>query len=402
MKIFNTFTNKMEIFIPIKNKQVSMYVCGPTVYDEPHLGHARSEVTFDLIRRYLEFKGYNVCYVHNYTDISEKIVKRSSELNIPLKKCAEENIIRYEKMQSELFVKEPTYKPRVTEEINTIISLIKILEKKGFTYIKNGNVFFDSSKIDDTYFNLFLKPDEMDKQREQQDEILLWIKKKEGFPLWNSPWGDGRPGWHIECSAICMKYLGATVDIHGGGIDLKRPHHQFEIIQSESATGKKFSNYWIHNGLLAINNVKVSKSLENQIKIEYIFKKYPTKSLRYYFFRSNYIEKLNFTEDDLKKASDEREKIQSFFIKLKHYKNIANEEEDFKFLLSKINEFYTAMDLNFNTNLAIKHLLELINVFQQKMRENHLISKKCINQFLSFRKDINSFLVIFDEDKKNR
>jgi len=416
IKIFNDLKNELEEFKPIKEGLVTMYVCGVTVYDSPHLGHARSAVAFDLIRKYFEYRGYRVKFVMNYTDVDDKMINRANERGITIYELAQENIAKYEDMQRALFIKSPTVKPRATDEIPDMIKLIKKLEKKGFTYESQGSVYFDTSKMEN-YKSLFQKKDasehedgeeelftqsEFADDKKNIEDFVLWKKEKPGEPSWDSPWGKGRPGWHIECSVMSMKYLGNTIDIHGGGKDLKRPHHQNEIAQSESATGKTFVHYWMHNGFLNIDNTKMSKSLGNFISLMDMLKNHSGIFLRYYFISSYYQRPLNFSMDKMDQALLSLKKIQRFYLKLKEYpaykpkkatkksKAISEHEkeiEEFK------KQFLEAMDTDFNSPKALGYLFSLINYFNKAIfiKKNQL-SEQIKDDLVQFLDGIDSFL----------
>jgi cysteinyl-tRNA synthetase len=435
LKVFNDLTNQMEEFQPLNPPNVLMYVCGPTVYDVPHLGHARSEVAFDMIRKYLEYKGFSVKYVHNYTDIDDKMIVRANQEEIDIYTLAERNIKAYERMQEALFVKEPTVKPRATEEIEPIIKLIQKLEENNYIYESGGSIYFDTAKMD-SYNSLFRTkkkkikenneendPEELDDteaftqsnyvdEKRNIEDFVLWKKKKEGEPFFESPWGEGRPGWHIECSAMSMKYLGDSIDIHGGGKDLKNPHHQNEIAQSECANGQLFSKYWLHNGFLNIDNTKMSKSLGNFIPLEELLEKYSGEVIRYFFLNSYYQRPMNFSTDKLDQAQQSYKRIQKFYYKLKNYSNIleknqidenkSKEVSTERFKVSNYQEqladdnlkfFFKALDDDFNTAKAIGYLFTLINDFsKQVLNKNLPILKNVKKKILAFMDQTHSFL----------
>ncbi|MHA1335106.1 MAG: cysteine--tRNA ligase, partial [Promethearchaeota archaeon] len=291
MIIYNSLTFRKEEFKPINPNEVLIYVCGPTVYDSPHLGHAKSAVVFDIIRRYLEYKGYNVKLVKNYTDIDDKIINRANEKGISYKELSEYYIKEYEDIMKLLNIKKDYKNPRATEVIDFMIEIIKGLIDKGYAYESNGSVYFDVSKFPN-YNNIFINVSEKEgyieeiseneidngdlelEEKRNRKDFALWKKSKPNEPYWESPWGKGRPGWHIECTAMSIKYLGETLDIHGGGQDLKFPHHRNEIAQSEAYTGKKFANYFVHNGFVNVNNEKMSKSLGNFFLVSEVAQKY--------------------------------------------------------------------------------------------------------------------------------
>jgi cysteinyl-tRNA synthetase len=413
IKIFNDLKNKLEEFKPIKENSVSMYVCGVTVYDSPHLGHARSAVAFDLIRKYLEYKGYRVKYVMNYTDVDDKMINRANERGISIFELAQESIAQYEEMQRALFIKSPTVKPRATDEIPDMIKFIKKLDKKGFTYESQGSIYFDTSKMEN-YKGLFQKKDvsEQDteddqftqsdfaKDKKNVEDFVLWKKEKPGEPSWDSPWGKGRPGWHIECSTMAMKYLGKTIDIHGGGRDLKRPHHQNEIAQSESVTGKTFVNYWMHNGFLNIDDTKMSKSLGNFISLMDMLKKHSGVFLRYYLINSYYQRPINFSMDKMDQTLQSLKKIQRFYQNLNEYSSVKGKDSSIKGISEHKNQieefkkqFIDAMDIDFNSPKAMGYLFSIINYFNKNIfiKKNQL-SNKIKEDLIEFLDGIDNFL----------
>lgn len=305
MKIFNTMTRKKDEFVPLKDKTVSMYVCGSTVYDYIHIGNARPMVVFDTLRRYLEYKGYEVKYVQNFTDIDDKMIKRANESGITVKELGDRFINEFYTDAKGLGIMPATVNPRATEHINDIIDLIKRLEEKGHAYNVDGDVYFDiesfpgygrlrGQNLDD--LNMGARIDVNSVKKNPMD-FALWKSKKEGEPYWQSPWGEGRPGWHIECSAMSMKYLGETFDIHAGGLDLIFPHHENEIAQSECCTGKQFSRYWMHNGYIQVNGEKMSKSLGNFVTVRQVSQKYDLEVLRMFILQVQYRNPINYTDD---------------------------------------------------------------------------------------------------------
>ena len=271
MKLYNTLSRKKEEFKPIEEGKVKMYVCGPTVYNFIHIGNARPFIIFDTLRRYLEYRGYDVTFVQNFTDVDDKIIKRGHEENITPEEVANKYINEYFVDADGLGIKRASVHPRVTDNIEQIIAFVKELEDKGYAYAVNGDVYFDTKKFKDYGKLSGIKQEELEAgarievndQKRHPMDFVLWKAKKEGEPGWASPWGEGRPGWHIECSVMSNRYLGETIDIHAGGQDLKFPHHENEIAQSEARSGKNFSNYWLHNEYINVNNEKMSKSLGN-------------------------------------------------------------------------------------------------------------------------------------------
>jgi len=368
--ITNTLTNEKEEFKPLEDRVVKMYVCGPTVYDHAHIGHARSAVVFDVIRRWLEYRGYRVIFVRNYTDIDDKIIRRAHEEGIPWYEVSEKYIKSYEEDMEALNVKEPTYKPRVTEHIREIIEMIDGLIRKGYAYEADGDVYFSVRKfpeygklskrnLDELLAGARIEPGE--KKRDPLD-FALWKKSKEGEPGWESPWGIGRPGWHIECSVMSMKYLGETMDIHGGGLDLIFPHHENEIAQSEAYTGKPFARYWIHNGFVMVNREKMSKSLGNFFTVKEILREFSPNVLRFFLLTVHYRSPIDFSKERLEDAERAFERIVNF-VKSAVVIEGLKESEGEGALLQVSNyrrEFESAMDDDFNTAKAFGALFELI------------------------------------------
>ena len=360
LKLYNTLTRKKENFKPIKKNSVQMYVCGPTVNDVPHLGHARQQITFDILRKYLKFSGYEVKFVSNITDIEDKIINKANELGEDIKELTERNFKAHMEDYGKIGIDKPDVQPRATEYVPEMINLIKRLEEKGYTYvIKNDGVYFDISKFKD-YGKLSHQKIEdliagkrvnVKEGKKHQEDFVLWKFSKPGEPSWNSPWGKGRPGWHIECSAMSEKILGLPFDIHGGGQDLIFPHHEDEIAQSEAATGKKFVNYWVHNGMVNVDNVKMSKSLGNFKTIRDLLKDYNGKVIRYFVLSSHYRKPVDFSKNTLDDAKNAYERLKNIISYLKEDKEINT-----KYL----KEFRDAMDDDLNTPEALAVLWKLV------------------------------------------
>lgn len=379
MKIYNTLTNKKEEFVPVHEGKVGMYVCGPTVYNYIHIGNARPMVVFDTVRRYFEYKGYDVNYVSNFTDVDDKIIKKALEEGVAASEISEKYIKECEKDMQALNVKEATHHPKATEEIDGMIEMIQELIDKGFAYEKNGTVYFRTRKFDH-YGQLSNKNlDDMmagiriavSDEKDDAMDFVLWKPKKEGEPSWPSPWGEGRPGWHIECSVMSRKYIGDTIDIHAGGEDLIFPHHENEIAQSEACNGEKFANYWMHNGFLNIDNKKMSKSAGNFFTVREIGEKYPLQVIRFFMLSAHYRSPLNFSDTLVEAAKNGLERIltavdhlrdlledkkgQSADLSEKDEKNM----EEAKALVAK---FEASMEDDFNTADAIAAVFELVKL----------------------------------------
>jgi cysteinyl-tRNA synthetase len=364
IRIFNTFTSKKEDFKPITKNHVKMYVCGMTVYDDCHVGHARVLVVFDLIYRWFLNYGYDVQYVRNITDIDDKIINKSNDQGCKFNELTDKYIDSMHVDSKALNVIPPTFQPKATEAIQSMIKMIGILVDKGFAYIgKNGDVFFEIAKFKD-YGKLSKKNVDdldagsrvkIDDNKKSFGDFVLWKLSKENEPSWESPWGKGRPGWHIECSAMSSDILGESFDIHGGGQDLIFPHHENEIAQSESCHGHKMANYWIHNGFVNVDDEKMSKSLGNFFTLKNVLKKYSGEVIRFFVYKSHYRSPLNYSDQNLNDAKVAVEKI---YIALRPYKCIQVDLDWSKASLSKIKD---ALDDDFNSPKAISIIFELIN-----------------------------------------
>ena len=310
MKLYNTLSRKKEEFVSIEPGKVKMYSCGPTVYDYFHIGNARPFIMFDVLRRYLEYKGYEVTFVQNFTDIDDKVINRANKDGVGFSDVAERFIREYYVDAEGLGIKKATYHPRATENIDAIIDIISTLEKKGLAYEAGGDVYFRARAFEG-YGKLSHQPiDELEsgariavgEQKEDPIDFALWKAAKPGEPSWSSPWGEGRPGWHIECSAMSRRYLGETIDIHSGGIDLCFPHHENEIAQSEGASGKPFAHYWLHNAFLNIDNRKMSKSLGNFFTVREAAKTYGYDAIRFFMLSAHYRSPINYSQESLEQA----------------------------------------------------------------------------------------------------
>lgn len=373
MKILNTLTRRKEEFVPINEGKVGIYVCGPTVYDYIHIGNARPMIVFDTLRRYLEYKGYDVNYVSNFTDVDDKIIKRANEEGVDASVISERYIAEVKKDMAALNVREATTHPKATEEIPDMIEMVKTLIEKGYAYEVNGTVYFRTRKFKD-YGKLSKKNiDDLRSgnrdllvsgvdEKEDPLDFVLWKPKKEGEPSWPSPWGDGRPGWHLECSVMSKKYIGDVIDIHAGGEDLIFPHHENEIAQSEAANGTEFARYWMHNGFLKINNEKMSKSLGNFFTVREIAEKYPLQVIRFFMLSAHYRSPLNFSADLVEASKNGLERILTAVDRLKSIsgtegevdKAVADEMDAF------VKKYEAAMDDDLNTADAISVIFELV------------------------------------------
>lgn len=385
LKIYNTLTKKKEEFKPIDPPNVSMYVCGPTVYDYFHIGNARSFIMADMIRRYLQYKDFNVKYVMNITDVEDKIIKKSNEENRSTKKVSEEYTKAFLDDINRLGIKKATVFPKATDHMDDIIKMIKELEENGKAYSVNGNVYYDVDKFDGYGKLSGKKTDdlesgsrvEVNKEKRNPLDFSLWKKAKEGEPSWESPWGKGRPGWHIECSAMSCKHLGDTFDIHAGGNDLIFPHHENEIAQSEGANEKQFVNYWIHFGFLNINEEKMSKSLGNFFTAREILEKYSAEAIRLLFAQTHYSGPLNFNEELLQSANKGLEKFYNLAEKIEEEiaKNKTGEVPEFD-----IDKYYfgfeNAMNDNFNSPQAVAIIFDFVRDANKVISRSENIDKE--------------------------
>ena len=378
MKVFNTLTKKKEEFVPLEEGKVRMYVCGPTVYNYIHIGNARPMIVFDTVRRYFEYKGYDVNYVSNFTDVDDKIIKKAIEEQVSAQEISQRYIAECKKDMAGMNVKPATKHPLATEEICGMVEMISELIEKGYAYEKNGTVYFSTRKFKD-YGKLSHKNlDDLrsggrsllvsgEDEKEDPLDFVLWKPKKEGEPFWKSPWSDGRPGWHIECSVMSRKYLGEQIDIHAGGEDLIFPHHENEIAQSEAANGKEFARYWMHNAFLNIDNRKMSKSLGNFRTVREISEQYDLQVLRFFMLSAHYRSPLNFSAELMEASKNGLERIINATDNLKHLiasvaaeEMSAEEKEAFSKTDAYVEEFEKAMDDDFNTADAIAAIFELV------------------------------------------
>ena len=387
IKIYNTLTRTKEEFKPIEEGKVSMYVCGPTVYNYIHIGNARPMIVFDTVRRYFLYKGYEVNYVSNFTDVDDKIIKESIQENKSAQDVAEFYIAECKKDMEAMNIMPATKNPRATEEIDGMIEMIQTLIDKGYAYVVSDGTVYYKTRSFAGYGKLSHKNiDDLEGGHrdikvtgdEKQDplDFVLWKPKKEGEPFWKSPWCDGRPGWHIECSVMSKRYLGNTIDIHAGGEDLIFPHHENEIAQSEAANGVPFAHYWMHNGFLNIDNRKMSKSLGNFLLVREILKRYNPDVLRFFMLSAQYRSPLNYSEELMESAKSGLERIRTCGDRLKDL--IANapaeqmsEDEDSLLDTTKeyVTDFENAMDDDFNTADAIAAIFDLVKFANTKLDE---------------------------------
>lgn len=387
MKIYNTMTRRKEEFVPIREGKVGIYVCGPTVYDYIHIGNARPMIVFDTLRRYLTYKGYEVNYVSNFTDVDDKIIKRANEEGVDSTVISERYIAEVKKDMCAMNVQEATTHPKATEEIPDMIALVETLIEKGYAYEVNGTVYFRTRQFKDygklSHKNLddlrsgnrSLKVSGEDEKEDSLD-FVLWKPKKEGEPFWNSPWGEGRPGWHLECSCMSKKYIGDVIDIHAGGEDLIFPHHENEIAQSEAANGTEFARYWMHNAFLKINNEKMSKSLGNFFTVREISEKYPLQVIRFFMLSAHYRSPLNFSDDLVEAAKNGLERILTAYEKVTDVAKkstvpaMSAEEEEAVVKIEELKKKYeAAMDDDLNTADAISVIFELVKLLNTTVND---------------------------------
>lgn len=385
MRFYNTMSNKIEEFETIENGKVKMYVCGPTVYNYIHLGNARPIIVFDTLARYFKYRGYDVTYIQNFTDVDDKIIKRANEEGISVKEVTEKYIKGFFEDIEPLNISDDIVRPKVTENMPEIIEIIKKLIDEGFAYEKDGNVFFEVKKFEEYGSLSNQKIDELEigarvdimEEKNNPLDFALWKRKKEGEPYWDSPWGQGRPGWHIECSAMAKKYLGDTFDIHGGGQDLVFPHHENEIAQSRCAYHGNFANYWLHNGFIQVNGDKMSKSLGNFFLLREILGKFPGNVVRLFILGTHYRKPINFSMDNME---DSRKTLKNIVTSMNNFSEIIekfsgkgshegevsdntgnNSTNEFK---EKVNEldkkFMEAMDEDMNTPQALAVIFDQI------------------------------------------
>ncbi len=389
MRIFNTMTRQKEEFIPNNPDEVKIYACGPTVYNYIHIGNARPLCVFDVLRRYLEYKGYNVKFVQNFTDVDDKIIKRANEEGITFEEVSKKYIEEFWTDANGLNFKKASVHPKATENIDEIINIIKTLEEKGYAYAVDGDVYFRTLKFKE-YGKLSHQPIEdlqsgariaIGEKKENPLDFALWKAAKEGEPYWDSPWGKGRPGWHIECSAMNKRFLGDTIDIHCGGQDLIFPHHENEIAQSECANGCTFSKYWMHNGYINVDNVKMSKSLGNFKTVREIANVYGYEVIRYFLISSHYRSPINYSLEIIEQCKSALERLytcrESLDFALKNAKDIPDDEELIKKLNSHREQFITAMDDDLNTADGVAAVFELVKDINTSILDKEVSKNVC-------------------------
>ena len=390
MKIFNTMTRRKEEFVPLDKNEVKIYACGPTVYNYIHIGNARPLCVFDVLRRYLEYRGYNVRFVQNFTDVDDKIIKRANEEGLTFEEVSKKYIEEFWTDAHGLNFKDATVHPKATENIDEIINIIKTLEEKGYAYAVDGDVYYRTLKFKD-YGKLSHQPIEdlqsgariaIGEKKENPLDFALWKAAKEGEPYWDSPWGKGRPGWHIECSAMNKRYLGDSIDIHCGGKDLVFPHHENEIAQSEAANDAPFAKYWMHNGYINVDNVKMSKSLGNFKTVREIANVYGYEVIRYFLISSHYRSPINYSIDIIEQCQSALDRLytcrESLDFAIKNAKSdIDDDEEILKLIASAKDEFIKAMDDDLNTADGIAAVFNLVSTINTEIINKEVSLNVC-------------------------
>lgn len=417
LQLYNTLTNQKERFEPLNPGKVTMYVCGPTVYNYIHIGNARSAVAFDTIRRYLEYRGFEVNYVSNFTDVDDKIIKASQEMNLSVKEITEKFINAFYEDTSVLNIKKATLNPRVMDNMDDIIKFIEVLVQKGYAYESAGDVYYKTRKfkdygklsgqlIDDLEQGASSRVDNIDQDKKQDPlDFALWKKAKQGEISWDSPWGQGRPGWHIECSVMSTKYLGDTIDIHAGGQDLEFPHHENEIAQSEAKTGKKFARYWLHNGFVTIGeeDQKMSKSLGNFVTVHDLLKEVNPQVIRFFMSTTQYRRPIRYSSANLNEAKVNLNKLQTAYENLSYRLKDSVEGNDKEVEANFANlekDFVKVMDDDFNVQNGISVVYEMakqLNVYSEKEK----VYTDTINNLINtYKKVVEIFGISFNEEKE--
>jgi cysteinyl-tRNA synthetase len=410
VKIYCSERKKKVEFEPLIEGKVGMYVCGPTVYDSAHLGHGRSSVAFDVIRRYLIYRGYEINYVSNYTDIDDKMIKRAEEEGISVPELAERVIPEYERDYGKLKVMRPDVEPLATDHVEEMIELVRRLEKKGHTYVLDDGVYFDIKSF--AAYGEFSGQDmdelqsgarvEAKSSKRNHQDFVLWKFKKDGEPFWSSPWGDGRPGWHIECSAMTWKHLGEKFDIHGGGLDLTFPHHECEVAQSRGCFGEgTFAKYWLHNGFITVDNEKMSKSLGNFFMLKDVFEKYEPQVVRLMFLQTHYRNPINFSDKLLEQSKSAMERIRDFLRNL----HLALDSDDLSdscslsdFVDKTESSFISSLDDDFDSSGALGAIFELIKDVNKALTAGE-VSKSGLDDVLAYLKEVDVVLQVLFHDE---
>ena len=417
MKVFNTLSRKKEELIPVEKGVIRMYSCGPTVYNYFHIGNARPFIIFDTLRRYLEYSGFKVYFAQNFTDIDDKMINKANELGITVKELADQYIAEYFKDADGLGIKRATFHPRATDNIDAIIEIVKELEDNGYAYNIDGDVYFAAKKFEE-YGKLSHQPLEdlesgarinINEDKRDPMDFALWKKQKPGEPAWESPWGMGRPGWHIECSAMANKFLAKTIDIHSGGQDLIFPHHENEIAQSECAHGVTFANYWMHNGYINIDNRKMSKSLGNFFTVREIAEEFDYEVIRFFMLSAHYRSPINFSKDLMQSAKSALDRIYNclgditFAMENAESRTELSEKETaYKETISALKEKYiAAMDDDLNTADAISVIFELVSEANKNIIGNTDFSKETISLTIDTIRELGGVLGLLSKGADN-
>ncbi|MDR5659921.1 cysteine--tRNA ligase [Serpentinicella sp. ANB-PHB4] len=414
MKLYNTLTKKKEEFVPIKKGEIKMYACGPTVYDYFHIGNARTFLTFDAMRRYFEYRGYKVDFVQNFTDIDDKIINKAKEENTTSEKISKKYIEAYFQDAESLGIKKADIHPKVTENVDEIINFIEKLIDKGYAYAINGDVYFNVDKFE-SYGKLSKQSlqdlqsgarIEINENKKNPLDFVLWKSAKINEPSWDSPWGKGRPGWHIECSAMAKKYLGETIDIHGGGGDLIFPHHENEIAQSEACSGTTFANYWMHVGYLNIENKKMSKSLNNFFTLREIRQEFDLEVLRLFMLSSHYRNPINFSRQLLESSKSALERLYNAKESLEHHITISkdkeltdDEMEIYNKVLNLQDKFVQVMDDDFNTADGLAVIFDIVKETNTKLNSEK--PKKLLEDCLKVLCELSGVLGLLQKENQN-
>ncbi|MGV7118338.1 cysteine--tRNA ligase [Paenibacillus kyungheensis] len=412
LQIYNTMSRMKEEFVSITPGEIKMYVCGPTVYDYIHIGNARPMIFFDVVRSYLENQQYKVNYVVNFTDVDDKLIRKAEELNTTVADVAERFIAAYFEDLEGLGIRHATMHPRVTENMDIILEFIQSLVDKDYAYAKEGDVYFRTrkfadygklshQKLDELQFGIRV---EVDKRKENPEDFVLWKAAKPGEVSWESPWGAGRPGWHIECSAMARHYLGDTLDIHGGGQDLQFPHHECECAQSEAVTGKPLSNYWMHNGFIRIDDEKMSKSLGNGILVKDLRKAHKPAAIRYFMLSTHYRNPLNYNADTIQQAENSVDRIANAVNNVKHRLSASDQASPVEASLAKrLTEirqlFHEKMQDDFNTPDAITAIFEWVNE-ANLLLQKEVVAKAALEALLELFNEMNEVLRIFWQEEE--
>lgn len=415
MRIYNTMSRKKEELKTLTPNEIKIYACGPTVYNYIHIGNARPMCVFDVLRRYLEYKGYKVYFMQNFTDIDDKIINKALEENVSFKDISEKFIFEYKIDSKGLNIKKPTYEPRATENIDHIIKIVSGLIDKGFAYENNGDVFFRVKKYDNYGALSNTKMEDLEagaridinNQKEDPLDFVLWKKAKDNEPYWQSPWGRGRPGWHIECTAMINKVFGSTIDIHCGGQDLIFPHHENEIAQSVCFTGKPYVNYWMHNGYINVDNKKMSKSEGNFFTVRDVAEKFGYETIRFMMLQVHYRSPINYSYDIMTQCKASLERIKNCKISLERAKKYSSKndieinEKDTEKLNKFREEFIKVMDDDLNTADAISVIFELVTEINKNIMNKKEISEEYLNLSKQIFDELTGVLgILYDDSSK--